>query len=228
MKKPTLLLIIFSAITAVCASGQQPVEYPGAVAQFPESRNYYLTEDSYEKVKAFYINKYGAPDHESNKDETKRSATFFYEKTIFEPRGIHLSEKQGNSRSVVHVFSELKGLIVREILTQVRYDEIEEKYRHLQDYYYVRGEDETIYKKYHKILGAGGTEALSTEETMTKAQELIMAGKIEEGKALLESMRDGMTASMEHAGSEKAIDSWMDCLKELDAAKYPVQIRIDR
>jgi hypothetical protein len=228
MKKPTLLLIIFSALTAVYANAQQPVEYSGAEAQFPESRNYFLTKDSYEKVKAFYVNKYGNPDHESNKDETERSATFFYEETIFEPRGIHLSEKMGNSRSVVHVFSELKGLIVREVLTRTRYDEIEKKYRHLQNYYYVRGEDETIYKKYYKMLGASGTEAMNTEETLAKAQKLIMAGKIEEGKALLEGMRDGMTVNMEYAGSEKAIDSWIDCLEKLEAAKYPVQIRIDR
>lgn len=228
MKKSTFLSIVFSTLTAVYASGQQPVEYPGAVAQFPESRNYYLTKDSYEKVKAFYVNTYGAPDHESAENETKRAATFFYEETIFEPRGIHLAEKKGNSRAVVHVFSELKGLIVRDILTQTRYDEIEGKYRHLQDYYYVRGEDEATYKKYHKMLGAGGTEALDKEETMAKAQKLIMAGKVQEGTALLENLRDGMTASMEYADSEKAIDSWIDCLEELDAAKYPVRIGIDR
>ncbi len=100
-------------------------------------------------------------------------------------------------------------------------------YRHLQDYY-IDGEDEAIYDKYHKMLGAGGTEALNTEETMAKAQELIMAGKIQEGTALLESMRDGMVANMEYAGSEKAIDSWINCLGEMNAVKYPVRIRIDR
>ncbi|MFO7790751.1 MAG: hypothetical protein R6V32_09285, partial [Bacteroidales bacterium] len=221
MNKLTFFPVVFCAITAVYAQGQQPVEYFGAVAQFPESQNYYLTKDSYDEVKAFYVNKYGSPDHESKKEETKRAATFFYEETIFEPRGIHLSEILGNSRAVVHVFSELKGLIVREILTQAGYDKIEEKYKHLKDYYYVDGEDEAIYDKYHKMLGAGGTEALDTEEIMTKAQELIMAGKTEEGKALLESMRDGMISNMEYAGSEKAIDSWMDCLEELDAVKYP-------
>lgn len=228
MNKSTFFPVVFCALTAVYAQGQQPVEYPGAVAQFQESRNYYLTKDSYDEVKAFYVNKYGAPDHENNKDETKKSATFFYEETIFEPRGIHLSEKSGNCRAVVHVFSELKGSLIREILTQTRYDEVEERYKHLKDYYYVDGEDEIIYKKYHQMLGAGGTEALNKEETMAKAQKLIMAGKIQEGTALLESMRDGMIANMEYAGSEKAIDSWIDCLEELDVAKYLVRIRIDR
>jgi hypothetical protein len=227
MKKSTFLTIVFSTLTAVYAAGQQPVEYPGAVAQIQESRDYYLTKDSYDDVKAFYVNKYGASHHESNADGTKRAATFFYEKTNFEPRGIHLSERNGNSRAVVRVFSELKGLIVRDILTQTKYDEIEKKYRHLQNYYYVQGEDEAIYKEYHKILGAGGTEALDKEETMAKAQELIMAGKIQEGTALLENLRDGMTDSMEYAGSEKAVDSWIDCLEEFNAVKYPVQIRID-
>jgi len=102
------------------------------------------------------------------------------------------------------------------------------KYRHLQNYYYVQGEDEAIYKEYHKILGAGGTEAMNKEETMAKAQELIMAGKVQEGTALLENLRDGMTDSMEYAGSEKAVDSWIDCLEEINAVKYTVQIRIDR
>jgi len=125
MTRSTFFAIVFSTLTAGFATGQQPVEYPGAVAQIPESRNIYLSKDSYDEVKAFYVNKYGAPHHESNENETKRTATFFYEKTNFEPRGIHLSERNGNSRAVVRVFSELKGMIVREILTQTKYDEIE-------------------------------------------------------------------------------------------------------
>lgn len=228
MKKSTLLPIIFSTIITAYAQGQQPVEYPGTVAKNPGYTSYYLTKDSYEKVKAFYVNTYGAPDYENTETNSKRTATFFYKETIIEPMGVHLNEKKGNNRTVVRVFSELKGLIIREILTQARYNEIEEKYMHLKDYYYVRGEDEIIYEKYHQMLGAGGTEALNKEETMAKAQELIMAGKIQEGTALLESFRDGMIENMEYANSEKAIDSWIDCLEELNTAKYQVSITIDR
>ncbi|MFW6277067.1 MAG: hypothetical protein ACOC1J_00240 [Prolixibacteraceae bacterium] len=85
-----------------------------------------------------------------------------------------------------------------------------------------------FYRRCHKMPGAGGTEAMDKEETMAKAQELIMAGKIQEGTALLENLRDGMTESIEYAGSEKAVDSWIECLEEMNAVKYPVRISIDR
>lgn len=228
MKKTTFLFTVFIAAITTNGLAQQPVEYPGAVPEYPENTSYYLTKDSYEKVRAFYVNTYGAPDYEKTETNSKRTATFYYKETFVESMGILLNEKRGNNRTVVQVFSELKGLIVREILTQARYDEIEKKYMHLKDYYYVDGEDEAIYKEYHKMLGAGGTEAMNNEETMAKAQELIMAGKIQEGTALLERMRDSMIDNIEYAGSEKAVDSWIECLEELSAIKYPVLIRIDR
>lgn len=125
----------------------------------------------------------------------------------------------------------------REILSEARYQEIEGKYRHLKDYFYTYEDyangrtirqDKAIFQKYHKILALGGTEAVDKEEIMAQAQELMMSGRIEEGTILIEQMNNSMVASMEYACSPEVVDSWIECLEEMDACKFAVIIRIDR
>jgi hypothetical protein len=232
------LSVTFLIVThVVIVFSQEPVVYPDCIAKRPGNNTEYLTNDSYEKVRTFYMNTYGGPNYESEGDDGIRTANFHYEKTIFEPMGVHITEKNGNSRSVIHVFSQLKGMIVRGILDEARYNEIENKYSFLQNHYFafVKNEsgklvsaDEAIYAKYYKKLGAGGTEATNREATMAEAQKLIMSGKVTEGKAMLERMRDSMIAGIEFAGSAEAVDAWLVCLEEMDAVKYQLSIRIDR
>ncbi|MCA1756367.1 MAG: hypothetical protein LC649_02785 [Bacteroidales bacterium] len=228
MKTPLLLLSVFLIAGPAHIFCQEPVEYPGAINKTPENNRQYLTRDSYEKVREFYVDIYNAPHHENNQGETVKTATFFYEKTIYEPRGIHISYLRGDSKAVKKVFSELKGLIVMNILDQDRYDEIEKKYIYLKDYYYRENKDEEVFNKYYKDLGAGGTEAVDQEKIMAEVQKLMMEGKIQEATALMGDMKESMVSSMEHAGGPEAIDSWIECLEEIDKLKYPVMIGIDR
>ncbi len=228
MKKSLLLLAVFIIAGPAHVFCQEPVDYPGAVKKMPGSNQVYLTRDSYEKVKEFYVGVYGAPDYENKQDESQKYATFFWEETIYEPRAVKINDRKGNSKAVKDVFSKLKGLIQMNILDESRYDEIEKKYIHLKDYYYLQGEDENVYKKYNKKLGAGGTEAVNNDEIMAEAQKLIMAGKVQEATAMMEDMKKSMTDSMDHAGSPEAIDSWIECLEEISQLKYPVMINIQR
>lgn len=226
-------MIVFPAF--VC--GEEPVVFPGSIAERPGS-NRYLTADSYEQVRDYYVDIYGSPHHEG-----EGNATFFYEETIYEPRGIHINHLGAGSKGAERVLSQLKRLVSmgevekREILSEDRYEEIERKYRHLKDYFYTYEDDttgryilkdEAIFQKYHKTLGLGGTEAMDKEEIMAQAQELIMSGRVEEGTALLEQMKQSMVGDIEYARSPEAVDSWIECLEEMNACKYAVIIRVDR
>ncbi len=232
-----LLLLIFIIASPASVCSQKPATYPGSIEERPGS-NRYLTKDSYEKVKEYYVRIYGDPDY-----ETEHNATFFYEDVIHEPRGIHINDGNPDSKGVKQVLSQLKLLVERGdlegrvILSEARYKEIENEYRHLQDYFYAYEEDasgryiredEAIFKKYNKKSGHGGTEAHNNEELMKQAQDLIMAGKIEEGTALMKQIKNTMAKDMEHAGSPGAVDSWINCLEEINACKYGVTIRLDR
>lgn len=228
MKKSLLLLSVFLIAGPAHILCQEPVEYPGAVNINPVNNNRYLTHDSYEKVREFYVGVYGAPHHENTQGETGKTATFFYEETNYEPRGIHLNDRRGNSKAVKNVFSELEDLVAMNILDQERYDEIEKKYIYLEDYYYRGNEDEDVFNKYYKDLGLGGTEAADQDKIMAEVQKLMMEGKIQEATTMMEDMKESMVSSMEYAGSPEAIDSWIECLEEIDRLKYPVMIRIDR
>ncbi len=228
MKNTITLIAVFLLIGTINIFGQQPVEYSSAVPLNPGNSSYYLTKDSYEQVVSFYERIYGRPDHVSTQEGPDRNATFFYKEITFEPLGIHISEMQGNSRAVVRVFSELKGLIVRNALDQSQYNEIENIYMHLKDHYYANDSDEAIFDKYYKVLGEGGIGAVDKEETMKKAQELMMSGKMTEGLELLEKMKESMIDGVSFSGSPEAINSWVECLEEMDEKKYPVLIKIDR
>lgn len=236
MKRPlffSFFMIAFPAL--VCSEG--PVVFPGSIAERPGS-NRYLTADNYGQVREYYMGIYGSPHHEG-----KQNATFFYEETIFEPRGVHLNHLRADSKGADRVFAQLKRLVLmsetegKEILSEARYKEIEHQYRPLKDYYYAYEEDESgryvpmdeaIFRKYHKTLGLGGMEAFDKEEIMAEAQELIMSGKVEEGTALLEQMRNQVVEDIEYASSPEAVDLWIKCLEEINACKFGVMVRIDR
>jgi hypothetical protein len=237
MKKSNLFLPCFVVLFTSHAICQEPVVYPDAIPKRTGSNTEYLTMEPFNKVRAYYVNFYGSPDYEETHKESGANAQFLYEDTIFEPRGIYLTEKSGNARAVNRVFSELKGLMARGVLEEAEYNVIEKKYIHLKDYYYLhtpdeRGKlisaDEAIYGKYFRKLGAGGTEAHNIHETMAEAQALIMSGKIEEGKALMENMKKLMIGGIEHARSPQAVESWIECLEEINACKFPVKININR
>ncbi|MFP4064011.1 MAG: hypothetical protein ACLFS0_00730 [Bacteroidales bacterium] len=237
-------LFSFSVWLLLCSAfvfSQEPIEYPDAIAERSNSNQRYLTNDAYEKVRTFYEAVYGSPDYEGD-----YNTTFFYEDTRYEPRGIHIyriipgSER---AKGVKKVFSELYSLVQRskmgekEILTEARYDEILNRYKHLQDYFYPYqenesdkhiSEDEAIYQKYYKNTGHGAADPENKEEIMERAQQLIMAGRVEEGTALLEKLKNTMTGDIEYANSPKVVDSWVKCLEEMDSCKYQVSIRIDR
>lgn len=124
----------------------------------------------------------------------------------------------------------------KEILSRQRYDETIRNYEYLEDHYFLytedeRGnfvpEDEFIYRKYNKKLDAGAIEDMNVEEITQKAQQLLMQGKIEEGREMLERLQSSMTGHLEFSGSAEVVDEWLECLDEMDACKFPVLIRID-
>jgi len=68
---------------------------------------------------------------------------------------------------------------------------------------------------------------MNVEEITKQAQQLLMQGKMQEGRELLERLQNTMTGHLEFSGSTEVVDDWIECLEEMDACKFPVLIRID-
>ena len=236
MKKCSFIFLIMTLIITATVDGQQrPTIFPGAVPQWEGNPDYYLTRGDYSEVISYYTKEKGAPRHREDHGEKGRSAWFLYVERLPDDGGLSVNEKRGNYRGAARVFSQLKPLVVQGHLSDERVNEIEQKYGYLQQCYFVyekseRGKDtpydEIIFNKHNKKLGVGGTEAVDMDEVMKKAQELMSAGKMEEGLALMTQAREDMISGMNTANSPKAVDLWIECLEEIAANAYPIRLSI--
>ena len=236
MKKAHIILLFFPVVFIVTTHGQErPTIFPGAVPQWESNEDYFLTNEDYESVISYYTKEKGAPRHEDDSGEKGRSAWFLYIEMLPDDGGLYVSEKKGNSRGAERVFSQLQSLVVRGHASQEQVNEIEQKYGYLKQYYFVyrkneRGKDvpydEIIFSKHDKKLGLGGTEVVDMDEVMQKAQQLMSEGKTQEGLALIKQANEDIISGMNTANSAEAVDLWIECLEEIAANAYPVQLAI--
>ena len=232
MRKIILILIVFNFLSLSKSDCKEPSVYPGAVKKYIEGEYTYLTRDSYEKVKDYYQKEIGR----TARDDTRGpglSCSFVYVPRKPDPDAVFITRHRGRSRATNSVFSELGKLIYSGVLSQDRYDEIQDKYDHLSRCYYVQvkdenGEittrDEIIYQKYRHKAGLGETDSI--EEVMERAKELMMQGKTEEGTELMRKASENMQKGIGKATSADAVDIWIECLDELASAAYPIEIRL--
>jgi hypothetical protein len=229
-KLPMILVLIFYFPLFIAA--QQPVLYANQVPQFPNNKSAFLTFDSFEKVYMHYVNAYGQPDEELIDGESKL-VRFYLKKSPHETRSVSIEHLRGNERAIPRIFSELKSLVGRNIITEARYNELEDKYSMLQKHYYIFQADEAgkfvskaeiIYRKYQKKAGMGSTFGTDMEASMAIAQELMMSGKMKEGMELLEKAKKEQLNAVEYAKSDAVADDWVACLEEISANKYQVRI----
>ncbi len=229
MKKTILVLAAILVFMTMQGYSQKPEVYEGAVPASPDSTDEFLVKDSYEKVRAHYLQQKGKPHNERILEETGQKSIFFiFIDRLPDAAGVHVEEMWGNSQWVNLIFSKLEGCVDRGFLTQEDLEKIKEKHRYLKNYYYLATEegrmDEVIYKKYRDRISSGG----DAKDLATKAQELMMEGKMEEAKKLVEQAKEAAMKSIDLADSPAVVDEWVKCLEEIAAAEeysFPVHIR---
>ncbi|MEX2371966.1 MAG: hypothetical protein WD578_13250 [Bacteroidales bacterium] len=235
MKNYRLILFLPIILATTIQAQQRPTIFPDAVQTWEDNQNYYLTKAAYEKVMSYYEKEKGAPKHVSGDKKSGRSAWFLYVERLPDDGGLSVNENRGMAKGAARVFSQLESQVVQGNATKERVNGIVQEYEYLKRCYFVMEKDEAgkdkpadeiIFNKYSKKLSAGGTEAINMAEVMQRAQELMAAGKMEEGLALIKKSSEESISAMNLASSPEVVDLWIECLEEIVAIAYPVEISI--
>lgn len=228
MKKTLWFVFVVLTVYIAQVHAQKPDVYPGAVPAKPESVTEFLVTDSYADVKNYYLQKEGKPLQEKVTEEAGQISVFIvFIDRMPDPAGVIVEKMHGNSRWVNRIFSELEKCLEKGFLSKDDFEEIEKKYRYLQDCYYLTTEDgrvdEVIYKKYNSMIYHGG----DAQALAAKAQELMMSGKLEEARELLKNAKSSAAATFGLADRPAVVDEWIKCLEEIaDAEEYAFPVRI--
>ncbi len=241
-----LLIFLLAAFPFKSECQQQPTLYPGAVpgikgeeTGFIKREQYsmsvFFTRDSYEKVRAYYVNENTQPRTEKGDSEKGRSAFFSYVRRMPDDVGVTITERMGRSRVPAAIFSKLQGLAVQGVIPESRVDQIKEKYSYLEKCYFIMEKDEDgelvsvddlIYRKYDRKLDPERSGEVDKEEIMQKAQQLMNQGRMQEGMELLKKMTEDQLAGIELATSPEAAEIWVECLDEIASSAFDVSISI--
>jgi hypothetical protein len=238
------LIVLLAAFMSRAECQQMPTVYPGAVPMTPEDENRnrtreqyanfrYLTRDSYSKVWAYYASENNKPRSEKDEGENGRHAFFSYVRRMPDDAGVSIAGRQGRSRIPNEIFSKLNGLVIQGVITDERAKEVENKYRYLENCYFVQREDDNgdissvdniIFRKYNREFGITGSGPMNQDEMIAQAHELISAGRMKEGAELMKMAAEKQIAGMQFSMSEDVVDKWVECLEEIAANAYSVII----
>ena len=240
MRTTHVIFFLFLALICTNALSQKtsayPSIYPGSVRKYETNRHVFLSKDSYEKVRAFYVREKGSPNSENKVGEKGINAWFKYMDYLPDDLGLSLQYATiPRSNAVNNVFRNLEGFVMRDVITREKMDEIKKKYEYLHHSFYVQGElddgrkmlmDEIIYRKYNDKMDGESMQKKTMEEYMAEIQELMMAGRMQEGRELAEKIRDVQMEGMDKITGPEGVEIWVDCLKEIAENAYTVQISI--
>ena len=241
-----VLIFLFASFPVKSECQQQPTLYPGAVSRikgeetgFMKREQYsmsaFLTKDSFDKVKAYYVSENTRPRHEQDDGKGGRSAFFSYVRRMPDDVGVTITERQGRSRVPAAIFSKLQGLAIQGVIPGSRVNEIKDKYSYLEKCYFImerddNGElvsvDDLIYRRYDRKLDPERSGEVDKEEIMQRAQQLMNQGRMQEGMELLKKMTEDQLAGIQLATSPEAADMWVECLDEIASSAYDVSISI--
>jgi hypothetical protein len=211
---------------------KEPSVYPGATKKYLDGSNTLLTRDSYEKVKDYYQKEIGRNPQEDSFSPGS-GCSFVYVPRKPDPDAVFITLNRGYSRATSSVFSELGKLVFIGVLSQDRFDEIQDQYNYVSKCYYDQVKDENgeittrddmVYQKYRHKAGLGGTESI--HEVMEQAQELMMQGRRDEGTEMMRKATENLQKGIEKSRSADAVDIWIECLDELASVAYPIEIRL--
>ncbi|MFP4024126.1 MAG: hypothetical protein ACLFVR_06325 [Thiohalospira sp.] len=239
MKKIILLITILTFYFnshGKCLQSYEPIAplYPQAVKMEKGNQGIFLSKDTYEQVKAFYIKDIGQPATE----ETGQSKTAFFlyhkvpEKHKMEAQdlGVHIKANTGNEKAIDYILRNYKDALLHNLISQQEYDRIVKRYSYLKNMYYVYLPEKKvskamdIYKKYDKkIKEDKKSEEQDLEAQSENIQQLLEEGKVEE---LAEQMKQMNSSSMDALGEITDVKQWEECLKEIEKNAYRVYIYI--
>ena len=235
MKRTLISMAFFLLMLSAGLNAQRkPSVFPGALPISPGNEVHFLVNASYDEVKAFYVDENGEPRRVDDVGETGKRAFFQYYARMPDPDGVYIDYRTGHNRAVSRVFSELRGLMTIGHISQEEFNDLEKKYMPLRNYFYLKmendegelmGEEEIIFEKYRKKMG-GAAEEADYQAMMEKAQELMAAGRMQEGAELMKKAQSGMLEGLQTAVSEEAVEIWIECLEEMAASSYPVSVSI--
>jgi hypothetical protein len=209
-----------------------PTVFPGAIRMYPENDKQFLTMAGFSVVRSYYAGEKNNPGTVEHHEGNGKTAFIVYVRQLPDDLGVHIYEKQGNCRTVNHIISRMQYLVVKGVLTEAEKDGIAAKYKYLEKYYFMHVEDEggkivpeneIIFRKYDRKLGAGGTGTMDNE-AMINAQKLINSGRMQEGVELMKQAREEMISGIQVAGSRQAVELWIECLEEIASRAFPVRI----
>ena len=228
--------------------------YPGAVAverladrSFASEVRAFLTKDPIQAVKAFYDREVGEMENvelsdvnraaELRSGRSNRGAPYVYavgldRKQFLGALGVEISALEPrderaptNYDAVGPVFDKLMTGQLAEEATQEQYDSLVEEYRHLAWKFYFltdetsdHGRELTADQVAFQGCADDATGGLSTEEIMAKMQAAYATGDFAAAQEIAEQMAG--------AGGIGSWDTWVDCLKKIEAEAYTTLIVI--
>ena len=235
----SMFLVVFSPFfTEVLAqeTGPMPKIYPGAVQHSEKNDRVFVTKDSFESVRAFYVRERGEPTSEHIVGETGKTAWFQYDDRPPDPGGVYVSFAAGQNRAVANAFSDLERYVTHfKVLELEEFEEIKARFNHLHSAYFIMDrlgdgrtftKDEIIYRRCHDQMTGPKIEQTDMERIITQANELMMSGRTQEAMALLEQVRDSAMTGARDSVGRGGVDMWIECLQEMEKNAYTVLITI--
>ncbi|MBS3809367.1 MAG: hypothetical protein KGY38_04350 [Desulfobacterales bacterium] len=251
-KKFFLAFIIFTlaALPAYAEDLLAPL-YPGSVAYSTEKPNHFLSKDSYEQVKDFYIRDRGNPVKEETCPEKGRYAFFEYmdvnEVHKYDPVGSAIgvrlyspapenNEVETDLKHVGEVFFELKGPVMHGSLSSAEYDRLVAKYRPLASCYFPLTSnldhnghqipvDEVIFSRYKKDPEKESMQQ-DAEAMAQKVQALMAQGRTEEAMQIMQQLGQSSQQAVKNSRGIQGVEKWKKCLRELEENAYKTRIEI--
>ncbi len=238
MKK--LLSILLLCFCTITIAQEKVLVAPIFPASIPfggnDNMGIFLTNSSYDQVKAFYANSHGGnPKEETITENTGKRCYFEYiyidRVKYIEQSGVVIENKTMENRAIKAIMDKYETALLHQSISKSEYENIFTKYGHLKHCYFPLEYDNSskrykcksaiLYDKYADIEKKK-SEAL--DNSMEKAQErmmqLIAEGKYQEASAIMQGTTEGVLEE------KQSMSIWEDCLKELAQNAFQTKINI--
>ena len=227
--------------------------YPDSTPVGPADPGDFLSKNSFDEVRAFYLRDRGHVTREETHAERGRMAFFEYmdvrEVQRHDPVGsaigvrIYSRPRRGvqepaTSLPVVgDIFGKLKLLLGQGSLSRTEYDALVERYSSLAAWYYpltgksdASGRAETVDAAINRRCEAGGAQGESQAQEMEalgrRAEELMTQGRQREAMDLMRRMGQMAQSVHEQSSGIEGVEKWKNCLEELEENGYQTRIEV--
>ncbi len=249
--KRTLLpsVVAFLIALSSAGAGEMPAPYPGSVLYSTGYTTIYCSKDSFEDVVAYFTRTLGPPSHRStDKDSAYQFASFVYSR---EPRddgsttvrSVEVTQYRNVAKNTEPTMRNLWSYVQNGLLTRERYEEIQSRYEHLNDYLFPDHGDGSaigrILAKYETYMTTGfwdpaERQALTDELDRiaglpsTRDQAERERRRAERAKVNAQ-VNEAMQRVIGTLTTSEGVDFWIAYLRELEeeAQREPYRVKIE-